>query len=60
LLDGKTKTHTRAMYTDAEYRRAIVYSYATCEAWTDSLALFCQAMKEATTKYKFLHCPFCV
>jgi hypothetical protein len=32
-LEGKTKTHTRAMYTDLEYRKAIVYAHAKIANW---------------------------
>ena len=60
FLEGKTKTHTRAMYTDAEYRKAIVLSYATIEKWDENKCQFQLALTQATKNYKFLRCPFCV
>ena len=60
FLEGKTKTHTRAMYTDAEYRKAIVYNYAIAEKWTEDMTKFRQTFKTATKTYKYLRCPFCV
>ena len=33
-LEGKTKTHTRAMYVDSDYRKAIIYTYA--KDWGDN------------------------
>jgi hypothetical protein len=60
FLEGKTKTHTRAIYTDIEYRKAIVYTYAKTEDWANNADKFSKALKEATKTYKFLRCPFCV
>jgi hypothetical protein len=59
-LEGKTKTHTRAMYTDADYRKAIVYKYAIAELWNnDSEKIVC-SLKKATKCYEYLRCPCCI
>ena len=60
FLEGKTKTHTRSMYTDLEYRKAIIYTYAKNEKWEDNNEKFRRVLKEATKMYKYLRCPFCV
>ena len=54
FLEGKTKTHTRAMYTDVEYRKAIIYNYAKNEGWEENKKKFRYATKEATKSYKYL------
>jgi hypothetical protein len=54
FLEGKTKTHTRSMYTDLEYRKAIIYTYAKNEKWEDNNEKFRRVLKEATTMYKYL------
>ena len=59
-LEGKTKTHTRAIYMDTDYRKAIVYWYegtSTPENDSNSIAI---ALKTATKNYKYLRCPCCV
>ena len=60
FLEGKTKTHTRAMYTDTEYSTAIVYTCAVSEKWEDNEDTFNNALKDAGKTYKFLRCPFCI
>lgn len=59
-LEGKTKTHTRAMYTDTDYRKAIVYKYAIDELWDDDLEKIARSLKNATKTYDLLRCPCCV
>ena len=59
-IEGKTKTHTRAIYTDAAYRQAIVYTYAMNESWSEDHGKIQYALKEATKNYRYLRCPFCV
>ena len=59
-LEGKTKTHTRAMYTDVEYRKAIVYKYAMNELWENDLERFACTLKKATKCYVYLRCPCCI
>ena len=60
FLEGKTKTHTRAMYMDTKYRKAMVYTYATSEGWADNTDKFRKILKDAAKTSKFLRCPFCV
>ena len=60
FIEGKTKTHTRAMYTDANYRIAVIYQYAVREKWEINSAIHKAALKEATKSYKYLRCPCCV
>ena len=59
FLEGKTKTHTRAIYTDVEYRKAIIYNCAKNEGWEENKEKLRSATKEATKSYKYLRCPFC-
>mmetsp|Transcript_26122 Transcript_26122/g.37474 ORF Transcript_26122/g.37474 Transcript_26122/m.37474 type:complete len:888 (+) Transcript_26122:179-2842(+) len=59
-LEGKSKTHTRAMYTDSDYRKAIVYTYAKLESWHDNSEKFTSTLKTATKTYSFLCCPCCI
>ena len=42
------------MYTDVEYRQAIVYTYAMNEKWADNPDKIRHALKEATKNYKYL------
>jgi hypothetical protein len=60
FLEGKTRTHTRAMYTDADYRKGIVYTYALQEGWEADTVKFKAALKQAAKSYKFLRCPCCM
>jgi hypothetical protein len=59
-LEGKSKTHTRAMYTDSDYRKAIVYTYAKLESWHDNSEKFTSTLKTATKTYSLLCCPYCI
>ena len=59
-LEGKTKTHTRAMYTDVEYRKAIIYKYAIDELWENDSERFACTLKKATKCYVYLRCPCCI
>ena len=48
------------MYTDAEYRRAIIYKYAIHELWeNDSVKIAC-TLKKTTKCYVYLRCPCCI
>ena len=57
-LEGKTKTHTRAMYVDSTYRRAIIHTYI--EQWRDISEPMDVMLKSATKSYKYLRCLCCV
>jgi hypothetical protein len=59
-LEGKTKTHTRAMYTDLSYRKAIVYAHGTIANWENDEEKFRSFLKTATKSYKHLYCPCCI
>ena len=59
-VEGKTKTHTRAMYTDAKYRIGIIYQCAIGENWEIDSKEYKLALKDATTSYTHLRCPCCV
>ena len=58
-LEGKTKTHTRAMYTDSDYRKAIVHKHAKDESWETDSVRIAGTLKNATKCYAFLKCPCC-
>jgi len=59
-LEGKTKTHTRAMYTDCEYRKTIVYTLAKSENWESNSTKLLSAFKLASKSYHYLRRPCCV
>ena len=48
------------MYTDMEYRKAIVYKYAIDELWDNDLEKIACSLKSATKTYEFLRCPCCI
>jgi hypothetical protein len=58
-IEGKTKTHTRAMYTDKDYLKGSIYLYAKQESWEDDTTKFKATVKKASKIYKFLRCPCC-
>ena len=47
------------MYTDSEYRRAIVYTHAKLGSWHDNPTKLASALKIATKTYIYLCCPHC-
>ena len=57
-LEGKTKTHTRAMYVDSTYRKAFVQQ--CIKQWGDPSDSLVSALKLATKSYKYLRCPCCI
>ena len=52
-LEGKTKTHTRAIYTDSEYRKAVVQSYAKNEGWEEDSDKILATLRNATKAYAY-------
>jgi hypothetical protein len=59
-IEGKTKTHTRSMYTDKDYLTGIVYLYAKKENREKDKEHFKANLKIASKLYKFLRCPCCL
>jgi len=59
-IEGKTKTHTRAMYTDHEYLNGIVYLHALHGNWQNDTHKLQVNISQASKLYTFLSCPCCL